>query len=61
VKVGDLVKYRHPETDDEDAIAIVIGKTIHSGVFRVLELSGFHKGEYTKARNDDWEVLSEGG
>ena len=59
MKVGDLVKFRRPETDDEDAVALVVGKTEHSGVFRVLELSGFYKGDYNNARNDDWEVISE--
>lgn len=59
MKVGDLVKFRRPETDDENAVAIVVGRTIHPDVFEVLELSGFHKGEYNNARDDDWEVISE--
>ena len=59
MKVGDLVKFRRPETDDEDAIAIVVGTTNHSDVFEVLELSGLYKGDYNNARNDDWEVISE--
>ena len=59
MKVGDLVKFRRPETNDENAVALVVGKTEHSGVFRVLELSGFYKGDYNNARNDDWEVISE--
>ena len=59
MKVGDLVKFRHPETDDENAVALVVGKTEHSGVFRVLELSGFYKGDYNNAVDEDWEVISE--
>ena len=59
MKVGDLVKFRRPETDDENAVAIVVGTTDHSGVFEVLELSGVYKGEYNNAREGDWEVLSE--
>ena len=59
MKVGDLVRFRRPETNDENAIALVVGKTSHSGVFRVLELSGFYKGDYNNARGEDWEVISE--
>ena len=59
MKIGDLVKFRRPETDDENAVAIVVGTTNHSDVFEVLELSGFHKGYYTNAREGDWEVVSE--
>ena len=59
MKVGDLVKFRRPETDDENAVAIVVGTTNHSDVFEVLELSGLYKGNYNNARNDDWEVISE--
>ena len=53
------MKFRRPETDDENAIAIVVGTTDHSDVFEVLELSGFHKGYYTTAQVGDWEVISE--
>ena len=59
MKVGDLVKFRRPETADERAVAIVVGTTNHPDVFEVLELSGLYKGDYNKARNDDWEVISE--
>jgi hypothetical protein len=59
VKVGDLVKYRYPETDDENAVAIVVGTTNHPDVFEVLELSGLYKGNYNNAHDDDWEVISE--
>jgi hypothetical protein len=59
VKVGDLVKFRRPETDDENAVAIVVGTTNHPDVFEVFELSGLYKGDYNNARDDDWEVISE--
>ncbi len=59
MKVGDLVKFRRPETDDENAVALVVGKADHSGVFRVLELSGLYKGDYNNARSEDWMVISE--
>ena len=59
MKVGDLVKFRRPETDDENAIALVVGTTNHPDVFEVLELSGLYKGNYNNARDDDWEVISE--
>jgi len=59
VKVGDLVKFRRPETDDENAVAIVVGTTNHPDVFEVLELSGIYKGDYNNARDEDWEVISE--
>jgi len=61
MKVGDLVKFRRPETDDENAIALVVGTTNHPDVFEVLDLSGFYKGHYHNACDDDWEVISEGG
>jgi hypothetical protein len=59
VKVGDLVRFRRPETDDENAIALVVGTTSHPDVFEVLELSGLYKGVYVNARDEDWEVISE--
>ena len=59
MKVGDLVKFRRPETDDENAVAIVVGTTNHPDVFEVLELSGIYKGDYNNARDEDWEVISE--
>ena len=59
MKVGDLVKFRRPETDDENAVAIVVGTTNHPDVFEVFELSGLYKGDYNNARDDDWEVISE--
>ena len=59
MKVGDLVRYRYPETDDENAIALVVGTTNHSDVFEVLELSGLYKGNHNNARIEDWEVISE--
>jgi len=59
MKVGDLVKFRRPETDDDNAVAIVVGTTIHPDVFEVFELSGRFKGETNKAGDDEWEVVSE--
>ena len=59
MKVGDLVKFRRPETADERAVAIVVGTTDHPDVFEVLELSGIYKGYYTPAPVGDWEVISE--
>jgi hypothetical protein len=59
MKVGDLVKFRRPETDDENAIALVVGTTNHPDVFEVLELSGLYKGDYEDASEEDWEVVSE--
>ena len=37
MKVGDLVKYRYPETDDDKAIGVVIGTTNHPGIFEILD------------------------
>lgn len=59
MKVGDLVKFRRPETDDENVVAIVVGTTNHSDVFEVFELSGLYKGDYNIALDADWEVISE--
>jgi hypothetical protein len=59
MKVGDLVRLRRPETDDENVIALVVGTTNYSDVFEVLELSGLYKGDYNNARAEDWEVVSE--
>ena len=59
MKVGDLVRFHYPETDNEYAIALVVGTTNHSDVFELLELSGLYKGDYSYARADDWEVISE--
>lgn len=59
MKVGDLVRFRRPETDDENAIALVVGTTNHPDVFEVLELSGFYKGTTAAACDADWEVISE--
>ena len=59
MKVGDLVRLRRPPTDDENAIALVVGTTNHPDVFEVLELSGFYKGLYIDATDKDWEVVSE--
>jgi|15BtaG_2_1085339.scaffolds.fasta_scaffold01743_9 hypothetical protein len=63
MKVGDLVRYRYPETDDDKAIrvsfAIVVGPTSQSDVFEVLELSGFYKGTRCNAVVENWEVVSE--
>lgn len=61
MKVGDLVEYRHPLTDDEKAIAIVIGEATYRGTFLILELSGQYVGEIKRAGSDMWEVISESG
>ena len=59
MKIGDLVKYRHPNPDDKNAIALVVNTTSHPDVFEVLELSGLYKGDYNYARPEDWKVVSE--
>ena len=59
MKVGDLVRFRRPETDDEKAIALVVGTTGHPEVFEVLELSGLYKGDCNNACVESWEVISE--
>ena len=61
MKVGDLVKYRHPVTDDEKAIAIVFEEAASCGTFLILELSGQYSGSCIRASSDMWEVISEGG
>ena len=61
MKVGDLVRFRRPETDDENAIALVVDTTSLPDVFEVFELSGLYKGAYVNARDKDWEVVSESG
>ena len=53
MKVGDLVMYRY-----SDIIALVVGKTSHSGVFEVFELSGDNRGVY-RTLDENWEVISE--
>jgi len=59
VKVGDLVQYRYPETDDERGIGVVISKTNHSGFFEIMELVGLYRGDTHVDNNDLWEVISE--
>jgi hypothetical protein len=59
VKVGDLVRYRYPETDDEKAIGLVIGMTNHARTFAILELTGEYIGKTQLDGNDMWEVISE--
>ena len=59
MKVGDLVRYRYPDTDDEKAIGLVIGTTNHSLTFAILELNGQYRGEIQLDGNDMWEVISE--
>ena len=59
MKVGDLVKYRYSETDDENDIGLVVGTTNHPFVFEVFELSGHNRGNYHFADVEDWEVISE--
>ena len=59
MKVGDLVKFRRPETDDENTIALVVDKISHGRIFKVLDLSGSHKGLQHVVVEDDWEVISE--
>ena len=59
MKVGDLVRYRYPETDDDKAIGVVIGTTSHSLTFTILELTGQYRGEIQLDGNDMWEVISE--
>jgi len=59
MKIGDLVRFRRPETDDENAIALVVGTTNHPDVFEVFELSGLYKYIYNNACDKDWEVISE--
>ena len=61
MKIGDLVRYRYPETDDDSAIGIVIGETNHSSIFEILELTGQYIGETQLDGNDMWEVISESG
>tara|TARA_R100000773_G_C4134764_1_gene64024 strand:+ start:207 stop:392 length:186 start_codon:yes stop_codon:yes gene_type:complete len=61
MKIGDLVRYRHPNPDDKNAIALVVNTTSHPDVFEVLELSGLYKGDYNNVRDEDWEVISESG
>ena len=59
MKVGDLVRFRYPETDDENAIALVVGTTNHLDVFELFELSGYNRGNYHNATVEDWEVVSQ--
>lgn len=59
MNVGDLVRYRHPEPNDENVIGLVVGTTNHPDVFEILELSGIYKGDFNNARDEDWEVISE--
>jgi hypothetical protein len=59
VKVGDLVRFLRPETDDENVIALVVGTTNHPDVFEVFELSGLYKGDYNNACDKEWVVISE--
>ena len=59
MKVGDLVKFRWPETGDENAIALVVGTTVHPCVFEVFELSGLYQGDHNNACDEEWEVISE--
>ena len=59
MKVGDLVKFRVSEAGDESTIALVVERINHSRVFKVLELSGHHKGLQHVIVEDDWEVISE--
>ena len=59
MKVGDLVRYRYADTDDEKAIGVVIGTTNHPGVFEILELTGPFIGKFQLDDNDLWEVISE--
>ena len=54
MKVGDLVMYRY-----SDIIALVVGKTSHSGVFEVFELSGDNRTGVYDTDAEDWEVISE--
>ena len=55
MKVGDLVKFR----DDENAIALVVDKIRHGRIFKVLDLSGSHKGLCHVVVEKDCEVISE--
>ena len=59
MKVGDLVQYRYPETDDERGIGVVISKTNHPGFFEIMELVGEYRGDTQVDNNDLWEVISE--
>ena len=59
MKVGDLVRYRYADTDDEKAIGLVIGTTNHPGTFEILELTGPFIGQFQLDGNDLWEVISE--
>ena len=59
MKVGDLVRFLRPETDDENVIALVVERINHSRVFEVIELSGLYKGTHNTALAEDWEVVSE--
>jgi hypothetical protein len=54
VKVGDLVMYRY-----SDIIALVVGKTSHSDIFEVFELSGDNRTGVYDTDAEDWEVISE--
>mgnify|MGYP007107967189 FL=1 len=53
------MKFRWPETGDENAIALVVGTTVHPGVFEVFELSGLYQGDHNNACDEEWEVISE--
>ncbi len=55
MKVGDLVKFR----DDENAIALVVDKISRGRIFKVLDLSGSHKGLCHVVVENDCEVISE--
>lgn len=59
MKVGDLVRYRHTETDIQKAIGIVVGTTNHAKLFDILELCGPFVGQYTNGSAEDWKVISE--
>jgi len=58
MKVGDLVRLRHPK-DGDHPVALVVGTTNHPELVEILELSGYHKGSYYMASERTWKVVSE--
>ena len=59
MKVGDLIRFRYPDPNEGDFIAIVVGTTNHPHSFDVLELTGPYTGKYNTVDSFDWEVISE--
>lgn len=64
MKVGDLVKFRHPDFHESYGIGVIAGEPLRSRVYgetrgKYFDIPAYFKDEIIYAREDELELISE--